>query len=132
MIVDFKQGLSKQITKLNVATSTFFEETKAKTYITTLENEIAALKAQAGEIGYNTWAAGGNALEEQKVIYQNIATRYAQIQEQQKQIQEMQVQSKQVLGETPAAAPMAVFCPNCGERYASAPKFCVKCGTRMQ
>ena len=52
MALDLKQGLSKQITKINMKTSTFLEETKIRTYITTLENEIQDLKVRSGELGY--------------------------------------------------------------------------------
>ena len=40
MALDLKQGISKQITKINMKTSTFLEENKIKTYIATLETDI--------------------------------------------------------------------------------------------
>ncbi len=51
MALDLKQGISKQITKINMKTSSFLEENKIKTYIATLENDIHELKLKAGDLG---------------------------------------------------------------------------------
>lgn len=130
--MDLKQGLSKQITRLNVKTSFFLEENKIRTYITTLENEIKELKMTAGETGFAKWTTGEDASAELSAIYAAIAEKYTIIQEQEKLIQEIAERGKQVLGAAPAAEGAAYFCPSCGEKYEKAPNFCVKCGTKLR
>lgn len=132
--MDLKQGFSKQITKLNMKTSSFLEETKIKTYIGTLQSEIQELKAQAGELGYNAYMNGQDVSAGLKEIYDGITIRYQTIRQQEELLEQQAMRNKQVLGgmQAQTAAEAAVFCPNCGERYTAAVKFCRKCGTKLQ
>lgn len=144
MAMDFKQGLSRQITKINMKTSTFMEENKIKTYITTLENDIAELKRQSGELGYNLWVEGKLDAAKLVPIYLQVKEKYRQIQEQERLLQELEVRNRQVLGDSaarmPGAAGMAgapgaagqVICPHCGDICAPNMNFCKKCGMKLR
>lgn len=48
-MASLKDTFTKGLTTLNVKTNNFMEESKCKTYITTLENEIAGLKQKLGD-----------------------------------------------------------------------------------
>ncbi|MDO5348981.1 MAG: zinc ribbon domain-containing protein [Lachnospiraceae bacterium] len=143
MAMDFKQGLSRQITKINMKTSTFMEENKIKTYITTLENDIAELKRQSGELGYNLWAEGKLDGAKLAPFYQQVQEKYRQIQEQERLLQELEMKNRQVLGGSPARMPGApasaapgaagqVICPHCGDICAPSMNFCKKCGMKLR
>lgn len=144
MALDLKQGISKQITKINMKTSTFLEENKIKTYIATLETDIHDLKMKAGETGYAMWSAGKFDVAQIESFYREIAVKQRQIQEQEQQMRELIMKNRQVLGQnsaeaapppvTPAAAPAgnAVFCPKCGEACAPTVNFCKRCGNKLR
>ena len=55
---------SKGITTINVKTNSFMEESKCKTYISTLEKEIQILKQNIGETVYAKSVAGESYEEE--------------------------------------------------------------------
>ena len=48
-MASLKESLSKGITTINVKTNSFMEESKCKTYISTLEKEIQILKQNMSE-----------------------------------------------------------------------------------
>ncbi|MDO5417525.1 MAG: zinc ribbon domain-containing protein [Lachnospiraceae bacterium] len=150
--MDFKQEFSRQITKINMKTSTFMEENKIRTYITTLENDIMELKRRSGELGYQLWMDGQFDVSKLEPMYQEIAEKYCLIQEQERLIVELQEKNRQVLGTNPApaaqgapgqgmpgAAPVQGMpgaapgnvCPKCGEVCAPNVNFCKRCGTRL-
>lgn len=140
MAMDIKQGFSRQLTKINMKTSTFMEENRIKTYIATLENDIALLKSQCGELGYNLWL--DNRFDVNKLIplYRQIAEKYQQIQEQERQIQELEEQNRKVLGtaQNPGMAPGGPQpaaagnpCPQCGTLCSPGVNFCKKCGAKL-
>ena len=136
MALDFKQGISKQITKLNMKTSTFLEENKIKTFIGTLENDIRDLKVKAGELGYQMWRSGNLAPNQLIPLYKEISTKEAQIQEQEQQMKEIVAKNQQVLGQTSSeslsSAPgNAVICPKCGASCPANVNFCKKCGNKL-
>lgn len=133
--MDIKQGFSKQLTKINIKTSTFLEENKIKTFITTLETDINALKTKAGELGYQMWTGEADTSEQMEAVYNEITAKYETIKEQELLMVELTERSKQVLGsEIPgaAAAGERIFCPNCGGNFPATSKFCQKCGTKLQ
>ncbi len=141
MAMDFKQGLSRQITKINMKTSTFMEENKIKTYIATLENDITELKRQSGELGYQLWAEGRLDGSKLVPIYQQVKEKYRQIQEQERLLQELEIRNRQVLGDSgtrmtgAAGVPGAsgqVICPHCGDICAPTMNFCKKCGMKLR
>lgn len=136
-MADIKNSFSKGLTMLNVKTSTFLEVNKIKTYISTLNTEIDGLKKEIGDLVYQEWDATGD------VTVNPVAERLNLIREkleiikvQEEEVVRLNESEKQILGapETPQAqAPsLAVMvCPNCGQTYDAAPKFCRKCGTKM-
>ncbi len=140
MAMDIKQELSRQLTKINVKTSAFMEENRLKTYISTLEGEIANLKLQSGELGYNLWKDDRFDVEKLIPLYKEITGKYQQIQEQEKQIKALGEQNRQILGEPSGAgagggapgAPSGNVCPQCGEVCAPNVNFCKRCGTKLR
>lgn len=131
--MDIKQGFSKQITKINMKTSTFLEENKIRTYIGTLENDIKELYKNAGETGYEMWKEQSFDVAQLTTFYEQIQDKYNTISEQEKLIQELIDKSKQVLGDngTNPDGQEQVFCANCGEGYPVTSNFCKKCGTKL-
>ncbi len=137
MALDFKQGISKQITKLNMKTSTFLEENKIKTYIATLENDIRDLKVKAGELGYAMWKAGDFDVARLTPMYEEISTKEKQILEQEQQMREIVAKNQQVLGQTsseqaPPPTANTITCPKCGAACPSDVNFCKKCGNKLR
>lgn len=136
MALDFKQGISKQITKLNMKTSTFLEENKIKTYIGTLENDIRDLKARAGELGYQMWKSGNFDTKQLIPLYEEASAKEMQIQEQEQQMKEILAKSAQVLGQAApeslsGASENSVVCPKCGFPCPANVNFCKKCGNKL-
>lgn len=129
--MDLKQQFSKQITKLNVKTTTFLEETKVRTYVNTLQAEIQELKLQAGDVGYSSYRSGADASAKLVELYNKIYERYTTIQQQERLLEQQAEWNMQVLGTTASTEPSDVFCPNCGEHYTTPIKFCRKCGTKL-
>lgn len=144
MALDLKQGISKQITKINMKTSSFLEENKIKTYIATLENDIHELKLKAGDLGYAMWADGKFDVAQLAPLYTEIAAKQQQIQEQEQEMKELAIKNQQVLGQSsapavsapPAASQSApagtVFCSKCGEACGPGVNFCKKCGNKLR
>lgn len=157
-MADIKNSFSKGLTVLNVKTSTFLELNKIKTYISNLNEEIAVIKKEIGEMVYQEWAKTGQVTTEYiEIKLQGIQNRMEIIRQQEEEAERINQKEKQILGaqDTPqtqmqpqqqqlqspnqyqeAAQPQAdqelVFkCPGCGQDYDTAPKFCRKCGTRM-
>ena len=81
-MASLKESLSKGITTINVKTSSFMEESKCKTYISTLEKEIQILKQNIGEIVYAKSVAGESYEEEVTKIIEQIQSKYAEIEQQ--------------------------------------------------
>lgn len=137
--MDIKQELSKQLTKINIATSTFLEEQKIKTYIATLEDEVRELKVKAGEIGFEMWQADQYDETAIFAVYEEIVAKCSLIEEQKTMIQALVEKNKQVLGddeETPVEAEDlpetgSIFCTNCGTPGLPNARFCKKCGTKL-
>lgn len=130
--MDIKQEFSKQITKINMKTSSFLEENKIRTYISTLENEIRELKLKVGENGYGMWRAGAFRGEELFPIFQEINGRYMLIRQQEEKLRQLAQQSSQVLGESQETGPAKVFCPKCGAVCQPNMNFCKACGTKLR
>ena len=130
-----KEELSKQITRINMKTSTFLEENKIKTFIDTLNKDIQELYRKAGGISFEEWKNPkedvGNPLP---AIFEEIQAKYNLIAEQEKQLQELIEKTSQVLGESPDSEEKGgkLFCPNCGSECLSGANFCKKCGTKLR
>lgn len=148
-----KMSFTKGIATLNVKTNNFMEESKCKTYISTLEKEITSLKQQIGETVYSQWAAGGDYASGLDVLFDKIKKNYDEIEVQKEKIRSLAVTEQQILGngtqpeaqqpvaqqpvaQQPVAAAQpeqgVVVCPNCGMQNAANYKFCVKCGVQIK
>ncbi|MCI8950303.1 MAG: zinc ribbon domain-containing protein [Lachnospiraceae bacterium] len=137
MAMDIKQGLSRQLTKINMKTSAFMEENKIKTYIATLESDIVNLKSQSGELGYNLWLDNKFDVEKLIPLYKEIAEKYQLIQEQEKLMKELEERNRQVLGGGTQQAPVpgqtgGNVCRQCGEVCPQNVNFCKKCGAKLR
>lgn len=131
-MASLKESLSKGLTAINVKTNTFMEESKCKTYISTLEKEIKDLKMNIGDIVYNSWASGESAEEQIQVIMEQIKEKYNEIENQKKIMEQLTISEQQILG-TGNNAPAAgtLFCSKCGTQNAANYKFCCKCGSSL-
>lgn len=132
-----KDKFSKGLTTINVKTSTFMEQNKIKTYISTLEDEIKVLKAQVGETVYTKWAAGAFDVVCVEDALTRIKEKYAEIEVQKEKMEKLVIEEQQILGtstEQPvvnAAAQGNVFCSSCGAANPANYKFCTKCGSAL-
>lgn len=68
-MASFRESLSKGLTTINVKTNNFMEESKCKTYISTLEKEIRDLKLNLGDIMYESWLFLNSRFWEQGLIH---------------------------------------------------------------
>lgn len=129
-MASLKESFSKGITAINVKTSSFMEESKCKTYISTLEKEIQSLKQNIGEIVYSKATAGEDYKEAVAEIIQTIQGKYEEIEQQKKAIEQLAAEERQILG-TAQTAESVKFCPKCGAQSAANYKFCSKCGSPL-
>lgn len=133
-----KGVLSKGLTTINVKTNNFMEESKCKTYISTLEKEIKDLKFELGDLMYDAWK---NGHDNQSRIEENmsaIKTKEDNIEQQKEIMKNLVVEEQQILGNKPVAATAGdqqaaaiVFCPKCGSQSSGGFKFCSKCGSPL-
>lgn len=131
-MADIKNSFSKGLTVLNVKTSTFLEINKIKTYISTLNGEIEAMKKEIGELVYQEWSASGNVtLDAVSEKLNAIKEKEEIIKIQEEEVVRLNESEKQILGAAENAQQAVLVCPNCGQTYDAAPKFCRKCGTKM-
>lgn len=135
-MADIKNAFSKGITALNVKTSNYLEETKLKTYINTLNDEINVIKMEAAGIAYSLWMDGNFSLTtELEDRFMQIKNRQELILQKQKEIERLEQEEKQILGAAPAAGGVregVIYCTNCGSANNSVNRFCEKCGTPLK
>ena len=134
-----KDSFTKSITTINVKTNNFMEQSKCKTYISTLEDEIQKLKLQAGTIAYEKWKNGEDIKEAAEGLFQTISQKYDEIRAQEEKIQKLYEEEQQILGKAPGANAAnipnygnAVFCSQCGAKNAENYRFCISCGRPLQ
>ncbi len=131
-MADIKNSFSKGLTMLNVKTSTFLEINKIKTYISTLTGEIETLKKEIGDLVYQEWSATDNVtLDAISDKLNAIKEKQEIIKTQEEEVVRLNESEKQILGASETAQQAVLVCPNCGQTYDAAPKFCRKCGTKM-
>jgi hypothetical protein len=132
-----KDKFSKGLATINLKTNTFMEQNKIKTYISTLEDEIKALKAQIGETVYTKWASDAFDVACVEDALTKIKEKYAEIEVQKEKMEQLIIEEQQILGtstEQPAvntAAQGNVFCSSCGAPNPANYKFCTKCGSAL-
>ena len=134
-MANLKETFAKGLTTLNVKTNNFMEESKCKTYISTLEGEIKEIKIQIGNLTYEKWSMGESVGEEVELLLQKIKEKYAEIDVQKEKIARLSVEEKQILGtgSTPQSQEAsAIFCSQCGTQNAANYKFCCKCGAPLK
>lgn len=129
-MASLKESFSKGITAINVKTNSFMEESKCKTYISTLEKEIQVLKLNIGEIVYSKSVIGESYEKAVAEIVQQITGKYQEIEQQKKAIEQLAIEEKQILG-TSQAVESVKFCSQCGAQSAANYKFCSKCGSPL-
>lgn len=134
----FKESFTKGITTINMKTSNFMEESKYKTYITSLENEINTLELNLGKSIFEKWKCGADYKEGIEEVLNTIQSKYDAIEEQKQNIEKLREQEKQILGTPQAGAvpPVAptgtgTFCTKCGAPNDPNYKFCCKCGAPL-
>ena len=136
-MADIKSTFSKGLTMLNMKTSSFLELNKIKTYINTLNAEIATLKSDIGELVFQAWLSGQEPLGEETIKKLNLVQEeLALIAEQEEAAAKIASMEKQILGEQeksqePEQSEPVRICSNCGQVYEQPVKFCTKCGNRM-
>ena len=106
------------------------EESKCKTYISTLEKEIQILKQNIGETVYAKSVAGESYEEEVAGMIGQIRGKYEEIEQQKAAIEQFAVQEKQILGNQSMTVNIR-YCANCGAQNAANYKFCSKCGSPL-
>jgi len=131
-----KDKFSKGLTAINVKTNNFMEQNKINTYISTLEDEIKALKMQLGETLYTKWTTDEFEIASVEEVLERIKSKYAEIEVQKEKIEQILLEEQQILGtatEQPASNEAAgtVFCGNCGTPSPANYKFCTKCGSAL-
>lgn len=129
-MASLKESLSKGITAINVKTNSFMEESKCKTYISTLEKEIQTLKMNIGEIVYGKTVTGESYEDAVLEIVREITGKYEEIEQQKKTIEQLAEEQKQILG-TASSVESVKFCPKCGVQSSGVYKFCSKCGSPL-
>lgn len=129
-MASLKESLSKGITTINVKANSFMEESKCKTYISTLEKEIQILKQNIGETVYAKSVAGESYEEEVAGMIGQIRGKYEEIEQQKAAIEQLAVQEKQILGNQSMTVNIR-YCANCGAQNAANYKFCSKCGSPL-
>ena len=134
-MASLKESITKSITTLNVKTNNFMEQSKYKTYISTLEEDIKKLKFQIGALAYEKWSNGEDGKEELEPLFMQISSKYKEISIQEENIRKLYEEEQQILGTgsnasvaNNAAAP-GIFCSQCGAKNAENYRFCVKCGS---
>ena len=133
-MADLKQTFSRQIAKWNVKASSFMEESKIKTYIDTLNREIAEIQKKCGKRAYEMWLENEFKIEQLTPLFEQIAEKQAQLQNQQSLLVEIKDMNRQVLGEQENSkiGQKNIICPNCGAECLSTINFCRECGTKLR
>ena len=112
------------------------EQNKINTYISTLEDEIKALKMQVGETLYTKWASDEFEMACVEESLELIRSKYTEIQVQKAKIEQLLIEEQQILGtaaeqQVNKTAEANIFCSNCGAPSPANYKFCTKCGSPL-
>lgn len=138
-----KDSLTKGITAINVKTNNFMEQSKCKTYISTLESEINNLKFQIGEQIYAEWLKnqGVEGYSENRwdaTVENNLNTimqKYNEIKLQEEKMEKLLEEEKQILGTVTSQQNYVgdvCYCSQCGTQNSVDYKFCCKCGNPLK
>ena len=136
-MASLKDTFAKGLTTINVKTSNFMEESKCRTYMTTLEGEIKELKLSIGEKSYEAWCKDADCTDEITALYEKIKEKNDEIELQKEKIQKLAEEEQQILGSASQTAQAQesvgnVFCSQCGTANAANFKFCAKCGAPLK
>ncbi len=139
-MANLKESLTKGITAINIKTNAFMEESKCKTYISTIEHEIKDLKFAIGEKVYENWCKNEDVMENLEEMLLKIQAKYQEIDTQKERMVQLSQEEKQILGTAntqptntqPAEEAGVVYCSQCGAVNAANYKFCSKCGVSLK
>lgn len=134
-MADLKSSITKGIATINMKTNNMLEESKCRTYISTLEKEIEGLKQMAGDKLYQSFESGNFSVDGIESIMVEIQEKYKVISQQKEAIKQMQEQAQRILGsEQNNTVPQAgvIYCSSCGAQNQVGYKFCTKCGSPME
>ena len=129
----FKEKFTRGFTSINVKTSNLVEESKLRTYISTLENDIVKSKQSIGDYVFNRWKEN-EAIEQMNLssivpLLLAIDEKNKEIEIQLNQITLLKEETKKILGEKYTATDSV--CAKCGAVNAAGNIFCTKCGHKL-
>ncbi len=144
---DMKELFSKNITKLNVKTSSFLTINKLQTYISSLEKEIDDKKWEMADRIVTQWKENQTIPEELiRSIIAEIEEKEVLIEEQKREIAAVEENQNRILGvsHTETASPEGVettgneaavkeviYCSSCGTANPKTGNFCRNCGSPL-
>ena len=130
-----KESLTKGIATLNMKTNTFMEESKYKTYINNLENEIRQMEQNLGHSIYMKWNSGADWKDGVEQVLSDIKSKQEEIAAQHAAIEKLHQEEQAILGtgtqQQENAPAEFVFCGQCGTQNAANYRFCAKCGNPL-
>ena len=132
-----KSSLNRSVATISLKTSSTLEKAKLQTHMESIYTEVQQMISTAGEMAYGVWQHGDTEYTEIGTLFLAIQEKRHEIELLQAQIQSLHDREKQILG---AAAMERItpvedaeqICPNCGEHYLNAVKFCRNCGQKLQ
>lgn len=130
-----KDMLSKGVTSVNVKTSNFMEINKIKTYINTLNDEIAVLENSIGKKIFNMWKNGNVDISMIQGELDKMQADYNEIDNQEMKIKEIESEASKILGDASTASEDMTgktVCPKCGRVNSDNSRFCVGCGNQLK
>lgn len=134
-----KSSVNRGVTAINLMTSASLEKAKIKTHIESISADIQKLTILIGETAYSLWADGESDFSSLNDTFEAIRQKKEEINKLNEEFDQIDARGNQILGTnqvegvTPVAEEAPKFiCPNCGTQYATAVKFCRKCGTKIQ
>lgn len=124
-----KKGFTGKVMEVNTKASTYMEVNRLKTYIGTLEKEMAGLRDVVGGKIYDAWKQGNGEADISIVAGElsRLLELENKIAEQNSRIQEVEAQSRQITG----TAQNVRFCSRCGTACAAESAFCKNCGNKL-
>ncbi|MGN0170025.1 MAG: zinc ribbon domain-containing protein [Lachnospiraceae bacterium] len=130
-----KMSISKGISALNVKTNNYLEESKCRSSITALENDIAKIEMEIGHLIYEKWLRDQESLPEIEEFLKQIKGKQLDIEVQKKMIARLQIEERQKAGPSGVSEPItgeALYCTHCGNRNSADDLFCSNCGQPLK
>ena len=143
MLEKLKSSVNRGVATINVKASSSIEKSKLRTHIETLERDIEKLEQKAGIMAFEIWKQEGDytllnetflSIQQKKEEIELLNAQFAEIDEKNQQIlgtSGTDAPAQEASSSSAPAQPTA-FCVNCGAGYVKAPKFCTRCGSKME